>query len=144
MKDFDGPIITEEMWNKWRRIEEMKDADFRKILMEHNMSQGIAEMMETIAKQFDRMKTQNAIDDIIAIYHDEYKTYGDYIKTKERIYAAIKENESLKKEETFFEGKPCNLSFTTYVDPVILSQEVFDYIINNYTRKILRKEDTNE
>lgn len=117
---------------------DQEDFSFGKELMEHNMSEGIARIVGMISEQIERAKACNAADDIIAIYNNEYSTYKEYIKAKERLVKAIEETKELKKEGMFFEGKPCNLSFTTYVDPMILKEEVYDYIMDNYVNKKIK------
>lgn len=121
MKPLEEMLINPILGNE----EDSKEC--REKLFNCNMSDFTSEIYQEIAEQVEKTRRKNMIDDIILIYHNYYETYDKYLEKKKELTELVRaENDKLKK--TFFEGKPCNLSFTLYIDPVILDKEIFDYI----------------
>lgn len=109
-------------------LENEEDSEeYREKLFNCNMSNFTSEIYKKIAEQTEKTRRKNMIDDIILIYHNYYETYDEYLEKKKELTELVRaENDKIKK--TLFEGKTCNLSFTLYIEPVILDKETFDYI----------------
>ena len=65
------------------------------------------------------------INDILDISNGVYKSYEDYVEHKKRIIEMVRNHNN-----KCFNPHNENYSFTYYVEPVILSQVVFYYIVN--------------
>ena len=81
----------------------------------------VEEMINNSNNTVDRL----LIDDILDISNGVYKSYEDYVEHKKRIIEMVRNHNN-----KCFNPHNENYSFTYYVEPVILSQVVFYYIVN--------------
>ena len=121
----DGPIITEELWNRWHKTEEKKERDFSEGIetFKDDFRNSQEDFIKEAYEKIEKVKEEMVIDDIIMIYALRYEKYEDYFEYKKRM------KEQIEKAKTIpvFEGNKCG--FTYYVEPIILSEETFNYII---------------
>ncbi len=91
----------------------------------------ISKYTEEILKQTKKIENRMVVDDIIAISLGMYETYNDYVNAKKQIIEdAIEMNRNNMIVNSSY------LKFTYYVQPSILSKDVFDYIVEQYGVKI--------
>lgn len=91
----------------------------------------ISKYIEEMQKEAKKLEDRMVIDDMMAISSGKYKTYDDYLKSKMQIIAnAVEMNRN-----NMIMNSSC-LKFTYYVQPSILSKDVFDYIVEQYGVKI--------
>lgn len=94
-----------------------------------NMS--INEIFTQMQKESNNIKNKLIIDDIFDISHGLFNTYDDYVKYKQKIIDDVRNfnNRCLTiKEEKYI--------LTYYVEPIIINEHDFNYIINKYLRRI--------
>ncbi len=99
-------------------------------------------LIEEMQKEVKKLEERMVIDDMMAISSGKYKTYDDYLKSKMQIIADAVE---MNRNNTIVNSS-C-LKFTYYVQPSILSKDVFDYIVEKYEDYYLKhkgKEDTSD
>lgn len=85
----------------------------------------IKEYVEEMLKKSNNTVDRLLIDDILDISNGVYKSYDDYVEYKQKIIDMVR-----KHNNQCFNPHNENYSFTYYVEPVILSQVVFYYIVN--------------
>ena len=90
----------------------------------NELSDFIIEAAKEWIEQKNKVKEEMMIDDIIAIYNHRYETYEEYFEEQKRF---IEMTRKINQKATFFEKRKCG--FTTFVEPVILSEETFNYIM---------------
>lgn len=121
----DGPIITEELWNRWHKTEEKEEIDISKKIetIKDDFKNSQEEFINKAYEKIEKTKEEMVIDDIIMIFTLRFEKYEDYFEYKKRM------KEQIEKAKTIpmFEGNKCG--FTYYVEPIILSEETFNYII---------------
>ena len=81
----------------------------------------VEEMINNSNNTVDRL----LIDDILDISNGVYKSYEDYVEYKQKIIEMVRNHNN-----QCFNPHNENYRFTYYVEPVILSQVVFYYIVN--------------
>ena len=85
----------------------------------------IDKFVEKTLKNSNNTVDRLIIDDILDISNGLYKSYEDYVEHKQEIIEMIREHNN-----KCFNPHNENYRFTYYVEPVILSQVVFYYIIS--------------
>ena len=85
----------------------------------------IDKFVEKTLKNSNNTVDRLIIDDILDISNGLYKSYEDYVEHKQEIIEMIREHNN-----KCFNPNNENYRFTYYVEPVILSQVVFYYIIS--------------
>lgn len=119
----DKPMITEELY-RWHKTKE-KEIDFSKEIesFKDDFKNSQEEFIQMAYEKIEKAKEEMVIDDIIMIYSLRFEKYEDYFEYKKRM------KEQIEKAKTIpvFEGNKCG--FTFYVEPIILSEETFYYII---------------
>lgn len=91
----------------------------------------ISKYAEELAKENQKAQNRMIIDDIMAISSGKYKTYDEYVNAKRQI---IEDAEEMNRNNMIFNSS--YLKFTYYVQPSILSKDVFDYIVEQYGVKL--------
>lgn len=89
----------------------------------------ISKYTEEILKQIKKLENRMVVDDIIAISLGMYKTYDDYIKSKQQIMEYAKE---MNRNNMIMNSN--YLKFTYFVQPLIIDKDTFDYIVEKYRR----------
>ena len=97
------------------KIQEAFKCDF-------NFSDLIAEMY----REAEKKKESLMIEDIIDIYNHKYNTYEDYVRTTRYLIEEYKKRNS----ETIFEPHDLTIKKSFYIEPVILSKNVFETAYN--------------
>lgn len=83
------------------------------------------EYVEEMIKKSNNTRDKLLIDDILDISMGIYHSYNDYVEYKQKIIDMAMSHNS----KCFSQNKE-NYRFTYYVEPVILSKDYFDYIVN--------------
>ena len=91
----------------------------------------ISKYAEELAKENQKAQNRMIIDDIMAISSGKYKTYAEYVNAKQQI---IEDAEEMNRNNMIVNSS--YLKFTYYVQPSILSKDVFDYIVEQYGVKL--------
>lgn len=91
----------------------------------------ISKYAEELAKENQKVQNRMVIDDIMAISSGKYKTYGDYLNSKRQI---IEDAEEMNRNNMIVNSS--YLKLTYYAEPLILSKDVFDYIVEQYGVKL--------
>lgn len=89
----------------------------------------IRDYTSEILKESDIIKTKQMIDDIFIISQGVYKCYKDYVNIKQQMIEAAREANN----NNVAVGSN-KLSFTYYVEPIILNERIFNYIVDKYYR----------
>ena len=85
----------------------------------------INEITNYLSDKINNTVDRLLIDDILDISNGLYKSYDDYVEHKQNIVKIIREHNKLCSMQYNEEHR-----FTYYVEPVILSEVVFYYIVN--------------
>lgn len=93
-------------------------------IVDDELSNFISENAKEWIEQSKKIKEEMMIDDIIAIYNHRYETYEEYFEKQKRFIEATR---NLNQKATFFEKSKCG--FITIVEPFILTEETFNYIM---------------
>lgn len=99
-----------------------------------NFSDLIAEMY----REAEKKKESLMVEDIIDIYNHKYKNYEDYIRTIKYLIEEAKK----KNNESIFKPNDLMIRKQFYIEPVILSKNVFEtaYELGKGKEKKERKE----
>ena len=91
----------------------------------------IKDYIEVIQEESHNLKNKQIIDDIFDISKGLYNTYDDYVKYKQEIIDDIKNfnKECLTIKENCYR-------FTYYIEPIIISEHDFNYIVSKYLHKL--------
>lgn len=81
-------------------------------------------------KESNNIKNKQIIDDIFDISKGLYNTYDDYVKHKQAIIEIVRKNNN-----QCFDTKQKIIQFTYYIEPVILNENDFNYIVSEYLDK---------
>lgn len=117
--------LTKKELCKWHKTEKKEEIDFSqenetiKDAFKENQENFIKELYE----KSEKVKEEMVIDDIIMIFTLFYPDYETYFKQKEEMIEDIRK----AKQTPMYYG--CKCGFTYYVEPIILSEETFNYII---------------
>ena len=90
----------------------------------------ISKYAEELVKENRKAQNRMCIDDIMAISLGMYKTYDDYVKSKQQI---IEDANEMNRNTMIFNSN--YLKFTYYVQPLIIDKNTFDYIVGKYGDK---------
>ena len=85
----------------------------------------IKEYVEKMLKKSNNTVDRLIIDDILDISNGLYPTYTDYVDYKQMMIEMIREH-NMKS----FNKNDGNYKFTYYVEPVILTKDIFCYIVS--------------
>lgn len=111
---FDEDLEIEESNEKCLnagRIREALECDF-----------SMSELVATMYKEAEKKKESLMIEDIIDIYNHKYITYEAYVRATRHLIEEVKKRNS----ETTFEPHDLTIKKSFYIEPVILSKNVFE------------------
>lgn len=81
-----------------------------------------SDLMAEMYREAEKKKESLMIEDIIDIYNHKYNTYEDYVRTTRYLIEEYKKRNS----ETIFEPHDLTIKKSFYIEPVILSKNVFE------------------
>lgn len=111
---FDEELEKEEILNHSiirNKIQEAFKCDY-------NFSDLIAEMY----REAEKKKESLMVEDIIDIYNHKYKNYEDYVRTMKYLIEEAKK----RNNETTFKPNDLVIKKQFYIEPIILSKNVFE------------------
>lgn len=85
----------------------------------------IKEYVEEMLKKSNNTADRLIIDDILDISNGLYPTYSDYVDYKQMIIEMVREHNN-----KCFNPHNENYRFTYYVEPIILTKDIFCYIVS--------------
>ena len=85
----------------------------------------INECVEQMVKESNNVTNKLIIDDILDISMGIYPSYNDYVEYKRNIIDMVRNHNN-----QCFNPHNENYRFTYYVEPVILNEQDFDYIVS--------------
>jgi len=85
-----------------------------------------SDLMAEMYREAEKKKESLMIEDIIDIYNHKYNTYEDYVRTTRYLIEEYKKRNS----ETIFEPHDLTIKKSFYIEPVILSKNVFETAYN--------------
>lgn len=91
----------------------------------------ISKYIEEMQKEAKKLQDRMVIDDMMAISSGKYENYGDYLNSKRQI---IEDVEEMNRNNMIVNSS--YLKLTYYAEPLILSKDVFDYIVEQYGVKL--------
>lgn len=92
----------------------------------------IKDYTEEIQTECNMIKNKLIIDDIFDISKGLYNTYNDYVKHKQEIIEIVRKNNN-----HCFDTKQKIIQFTYYVEPIILNENDFNYIVSEYLDRMV-------
>lgn len=92
----------------------------------------IKEYVEEMRVNLNETINKLIIDDIFDISNGLYNSYDDYLEQKQRITEMVRNHNN---NNQYFNPHNENYRFTYYAEPVLLSQVVFNYIVNKNNLK---------
>ena len=108
---------------RFKKFKEMVKNEFGLTIVEKKNDKSIASIEEDIIKQIKQAQEYATIDSIIDIYNNVYTNYADYKQKQLELINDIKEaNAELAKTK--------KLNIYQYIEPVILQENIFNYINN--------------
>lgn len=87
----------------------------------------IKEYVEEMLKKSNNTVDRLIIDDIVDILNGLYPTYTDYVDYKQRIIEMVR---NYNNSNQYFNPNDGNYKFTYYAEPVILTKDIFCYIVS--------------
>lgn len=85
----------------------------------------IDECVEEMIKKSNNTRDKLLIDDILDISSGVYHSYNDYVEHKQRIIEMVREHNN-----KCFNPSTEEYRFTYYIEPVILNEQDFAYLIS--------------
>ena len=110
---FDEDLEIEELNEKCLNAGSIREA----LKCDFSMSELVAAMY----KEAQNKKESLMIEDIIDIYNHKYNTYESYVRTTRYLIEEFKK----RNHETIFEPHDLAIKKSFYIEPVILSKNVF-------------------
>lgn len=91
--------------------------------------EAIKDYIDEMEKESRNIKNQLIIDDIFDISNGVYETYDVYVQYKQKLIDDIR-----KSNEQCLTAKDNRYIFTYYVEPIIINEHDFNYIVSKYNR----------
>lgn len=87
----------------------------------------ISEFTQKLMDEINRKQQEVIVDDIMEIQNGNFISYDSYVRQKQNLINEIEE-----KNELSLSTSGNLISYNFYVKPLILSKEMFEYIVKQY------------